>query len=219
MIAPADVPSARFEALRCEVNYNFGSANSQECSKPSRAKQTLPDSLNLAGDSKEAPASHTYRLRDNPRRSRKAVVAQEEMDNLGPGLSSKPSTQVEPGRGSGEPEDTESLVSEAIADMTHLLDFAFRKLIGVKGSSPGLRTIKSVVSPSLIDIAPAVWDLQYLQVTLDVLLALDLANCGHRRWQYTRKLYHRLVQELPDWETLGLQASERKWTISLAVER
>jgi hypothetical protein len=182
MIASPNVPSAQFEGLRCKANYSFGSAKSQTCSKPSRSKQTPPDSLDLAGDAKEAPANHTYRLRDNPRRSRKAVVAQEEMDNVGPGLPSTPSSQFEPGRDSGEPEDTESLVSEAIADMAHLLDFAFRKLIGVKGSSPGLRTIKSMVSPSLIDIAPAVWDLQYLQVRLDALLSLDFANCDHRRW-------------------------------------
>jgi hypothetical protein len=120
------------------------------------------------------------------------------MGNPGPDSSSTPPCQFEPGRDNGEEEDTESLVSEAIADMAHLLDFALRKLIGVKGSSPGLRTIKSMVSPSLIDIAPAVWDLQYLQVSLDVLLSLDIANGDHRRWQDMRKLYHRLVRELPD---------------------
>ncbi|KAK4038692.1 hypothetical protein C8A01DRAFT_47716 [Parachaetomium inaequale] len=47
--------------------------------------------------------------------------------------------------------------------MACLLDFAFRKLIGVKGACPGMRTIKNTALPSLIDIAPAVWDLQYLQ--------------------------------------------------------
>ncbi|KAK4154257.1 hypothetical protein C8A00DRAFT_42920 [Chaetomidium leptoderma] len=47
--------------------------------------------------------------------------------------------------------------------MACLLDFAFRKLIGVRGASPGMRTIKRMVSPSLIGIAPAVWDLRYLQ--------------------------------------------------------
>jgi hypothetical protein len=198
MIAPPDVPSAQFEGLKCEVNYSFGSAKSQTRGKLPWPKQTPPDSLDLAEDAKEAPASHTYRLRDNPRRSRKAAVAQEEMVNLGPGSSSTPSSQVEPGRDNKEPKDTESLVSEAIADMAHLLDFALRKLIGVKGTSPGLRTIKTMASPSLIDIAPAVWDLQYLQVRPHVLLSFDLVNCGHRRWQYTHKSYHRLVRESPD---------------------
>lgn len=52
-----------------------------------------------------------------------------------------------------------------VADMTSLLDFAFQKLIGIKLSSPrkGIRTLKSTSSPSLTDIAPAVWSLQYLQ--------------------------------------------------------
>ncbi|EAQ86625.1 hypothetical protein CHGG_07878 [Chaetomium globosum CBS 148.51] len=47
--------------------------------------------------------------------------------------------------------------------MACLLDFAFRKLIGVRGTCPGMRTIKNLASPSLTEIAPAVWDLQYLQ--------------------------------------------------------
>ncbi|KAK4122693.1 hypothetical protein N657DRAFT_574972 [Parathielavia appendiculata] len=47
--------------------------------------------------------------------------------------------------------------------MACLLDFAFRKLIGIKGAVLGMRTIKSMAAPSLINIAPAVWDLNYLQ--------------------------------------------------------
>ncbi|KAK4241061.1 hypothetical protein C8A03DRAFT_12617 [Achaetomium macrosporum] len=47
--------------------------------------------------------------------------------------------------------------------MGRLLDFALRKLIGVKGVLPGMKILKRMTAPSLIDIAPAVWDLQYLQ--------------------------------------------------------
>ncbi|KAL2185144.1 hypothetical protein L209DRAFT_691579 [Thermothelomyces heterothallicus CBS 203.75] len=47
--------------------------------------------------------------------------------------------------------------------MASLLDIAFRKVIGVKGATPGIKTIKSLASPSLLEIAPAVWDMQYLQ--------------------------------------------------------
>lgn len=177
MIAPPDVPSAQFEGLRCEVNYSFGSAKSQTRNKPPRTQQTPADALDLVGDAEETPPSHTYCRRGNPKRSRKAVVAREGMDNAGPGALSAPSSRS---HDNGEQQDLESLVSEAIGDMAHLLDFAFRKLIGVKGSSPGLRTVRSMVSPSLIGIAPAVWDLQYLQARPHVQPSLNLADCGHK---------------------------------------
>ncbi|KAK3898491.1 hypothetical protein C8A05DRAFT_47215 [Staphylotrichum tortipilum] len=48
--------------------------------------------------------------------------------------------------------------------MACLLDFALRKLVGFKGICPGMRTVRGKRSPSLIEIAPAVWDLQYLQM-------------------------------------------------------
>lgn len=75
-----------------------------------------------------------------------------------------PLSTLEPPFPDCQQEDIETLVAEAIADMACLLDFAFRKLIGVRGISPGMRTIKNLASPSLAEIAPAVWDLQYLQV-------------------------------------------------------
>lgn len=77
-------------------------------------------------------------------------------------------TNSEPRDIDEEQEDLESLVSKAIAEMASLLDFAFGKLVGVRGASPGTRTIKRMETPSLIDIAPTVWDLQYLQVGLYV---------------------------------------------------
>lgn len=180
MIASPDVPLAQFEGLRCEVNYNFGSVRSQTRTKLPRSKQTPPGFLDLGGDTEDALASHSYRLRSDPKRAWKVAVAHEEMDNPGPGLSSISPSQFGPGHDNGEQEDLESLVSEAIAEMSHLLDFAFRKLIGLKGSSPGLRMVKSMVSPSLIDIAPAVWDLRYLQARYHVQLLLNLADWGHR---------------------------------------
>ncbi|KAK4111253.1 hypothetical protein N656DRAFT_712159 [Canariomyces notabilis] len=47
--------------------------------------------------------------------------------------------------------------------MACLLDSALRKLIGIRRISAGVRIVKSTQAHSLIDIAPAVWDLQYLQ--------------------------------------------------------
>ncbi|KAH6850907.1 hypothetical protein B0I37DRAFT_429233 [Chaetomium sp. MPI-CAGE-AT-0009] len=105
------------------------------------------------------PQNDTYALRSNPRPSKKAAVAaQEDVGDTNP-----PSTSESPFP-DHQHETIESLVAEAIAEMARILDFAFRKLIGVRGISPGMRTIKNLVSTSLIEIAPVVWDLRYLQV-------------------------------------------------------
>jgi hypothetical protein len=72
-------------------------------------------------------------------------------------------------------------------EMGRLLDFALRKLVGIKGTSPGMRTIRSRASPSLMDIAPAVWNLQYLQVKPHIpTYVVKSIDHGYRRWRYTR---------------------------------
>lgn len=51
----------------------------------------------------------------------------------------------------------------SIHEMTTLVDVGLRKLLGVGKGPQGFRTSKSGPSPSLMDIAPSVWNLQYLQ--------------------------------------------------------
>lgn len=47
-----------------------------------------------------------------------------------------------------------------------LLDAALRRLIGVgKRAPPGIKTVKKSSAPSLIGVAPAVWNLKYLEVS------------------------------------------------------
>jgi len=48
--------------------------------------------------------------------------------------------------------------------MSVLLETALRKMVGIRGATPGIRVRKRDGSPSLVDIAPAVWNLRYLQV-------------------------------------------------------
>jgi hypothetical protein len=151
---------AQFEALRCQVNFHFRSAKGRS-RKSQLPKKTLADCAG-SEDADHAPTKHSYSRRGNPKRSRKATVAQEESTNSN--LSSTPDFHIASNDDIDQPEDIESLVSKAIADMASLLDLALRKVIGVRGSSPGFRTLKGTSLPTLIDIAPAVWDLQYLQV-------------------------------------------------------
>lgn len=61
--------------------------------------------------------------------------------------------------GTHDPEDW-------IADIPVLVSVALYRLIGVKKAMQGVRTTKNITSVPLIDIAPAVWNLRYLQVRL-----------------------------------------------------
>ncbi|KAK4101509.1 hypothetical protein N658DRAFT_425720 [Parathielavia hyrcaniae] len=84
--------------------------------------------------------------------------------------------------------------------MACLLDFAFRKLFGIKGAVLGMRTIKSMESPSLIDIAPAVWNLNYLQ-TMSIhaqiipWIATGIARLRNGRSSTLREKVDLLVQQ------------------------
>lgn len=161
MIAPPDIPSARFQGLRCKANYHF--------QMPSSTVQVLPQSPvePQKQHAPEAPPSHTYSLRSNPRRTRKAAVAHEEGISTTIVSASTSTSMPEPYQSYHLQENEQSFSPEAmLADMNCLLDFAFRKIIGVKTSSSGIRTVKGLSSPSLVDIAPAVWNLQYLQVRM-----------------------------------------------------
>jgi hypothetical protein len=57
-------------------------------------------------------------------------------------------------RGSGQPE----------TDLDLLVRAAYHKFLGVKKISNGVRVHQDLDGPSLVDIAPAVWNLRYLQV-------------------------------------------------------
>ena len=161
MTAPPDVPSAQFRGLHCEANYGLGPSSRKARNKRRTSKPPAVEPLKLLQHAEESSEKHTYSLRSNPKRSKKAKLAQEESGNAGSRQSMAQSTQLCDQRR----EDLESLAAEAIAEMAYLLDFAFSKLIGVKGVTRGLRTIHNAASPPLMDIAPAVWDLRYLQVT------------------------------------------------------
>ncbi|KAL2019134.1 hypothetical protein VTK56DRAFT_10085 [Thermocarpiscus australiensis] len=160
MIAPSDVPSARFQGLKCEVNYGLG----QSKHKVQTPRDIAADPLSSSQCGPQAPPSHAYNLRSHPKRSRKAVLAQQDISVA---VVSSPSSSDPPSEPSFDETGHESLRSLApeamVAEMAYLLDFAFRKLIGVKRTSSGIRTVKSMPPPSLTDIAPAVWNLRYLQ--------------------------------------------------------
>ncbi|KAK3304314.1 uncharacterized protein B0T15DRAFT_236431 [Chaetomium strumarium] len=155
LIAPSDMPSAQFQGLMCNISFSFDSSDTGVSSK---------EPVSPAGQARQAPLRHTYSLRSNPKRSMKAIEAQEEINDAISDSSSTPDSSIASSLGESGREDQEPLGPEDVVfEMGRLLDFALRKLIGVKGLSPGMKIIKRLAAPSLTDIAPAVWDLQYLQ--------------------------------------------------------
>ncbi|KAK4180331.1 hypothetical protein QBC36DRAFT_356274 [Triangularia setosa] len=87
-----------------------------------------------------------------------------------------------------------------------LLDIAFQKLIGIKKSIPGVRVTKTINDlPSLIDIAPAVWNLPYLQLMavhaqMIPSLASSIARLKHSRSFSLRKKVESLMPGYMDSE-------------------
>lgn len=80
----------------------------------------------------------------------------------------------------------------SIREMTTMVDVGLRKLLGVGKGPQGFRTSKSGPSPSLMDIAPSVWNLQYLQarylprLVYSLLLTLFLSVIGSPCPSHTR---------------------------------
>ncbi|GAB1313253.1 hypothetical protein MFIFM68171_03463 [Madurella fahalii] len=144
MIAPRDVRLAQFQSLTCEVDYCFGISPAGAHASPQPTFEPPSSSQHAPEDRRQS----TYGFRSNPQLSKKAAAPHE-------GTNSPLHF---------EQESTEAFAPEAvIAEMACLLDAALRKLIGDKRTSPKGRAIKNTQPHSLIDIAPAVWNLRYLQ--------------------------------------------------------
>lgn len=212
LIIPPDVPWAQLQGLRCKANYHFDSAKKLPQNKAQSLGRGATSPATSAHDTLVKTPSHSYSLRNNPKRSAKAVVAHEDISNDIYGSPANLMTNSGPRDINEEQEDLESLVSNAIAEMASLLDFAFGKLVGVRGASPGKRTIKRMETPSLIDIAPAVWDLQYLQVSSLHLASTESCLPIYRQCLHTPKSSHPLLPGLLVSRTRSLRVFGRSST-------
>ncbi|KAL2258860.1 hypothetical protein VTK26DRAFT_7668 [Humicola hyalothermophila] len=159
LISPSDVPSARFQTLRCEVNYHLKLSPSETKTRSQLEVESLP----LNECTSEAPSRHTYGLKSNPKRSKKAAAAQEEVDRALASPLASTHTHIESAFS-----DTGRLAPEVIVEeLGRLLDAAFRRLVGLKKLPSGTKAVSSPPLPSLVDIAPAVWNLPYLRVRME----------------------------------------------------
>ncbi|KAK0651435.1 hypothetical protein B0T16DRAFT_453900 [Cercophora newfieldiana] len=148
MIAPEHIPIARFQGLTIEVNFR------PETTQHKRQANSQESLLGSAAEAAVQPPGlqngHAYSLRRNPRPTSRALAAQED-------------TEIQDRRARPKPVSSAPTQDGGTAEMTMLLEVALRKLIGIRGVSPGIKTAKRGESVPLIDIAPAVWNQRYLQ--------------------------------------------------------
>ncbi|KAK0635134.1 hypothetical protein B0T17DRAFT_31799 [Bombardia bombarda] len=166
MIAPPNVPCAKFQGMKCEVNICFGTNKSKRKSEPHTTAPRPTDPTIPKSQPSESPPRHRYGLRSRPKPTKKAMAAQEDMEHMAP-YSTSDTISPSSSRDSGELDQSAfkaPLISEKIlTDISALLDGALHKLIGIKKAPPGTKIVESIPHPPLIDIAPAVWNLRYLQ--------------------------------------------------------
>ncbi|KAK3315020.1 hypothetical protein B0H66DRAFT_605937 [Apodospora peruviana] len=173
-IAQSSIPCGRFQGLKCEINF---------CLDNWRTTQYNDESLrraDLMNGTSATTQKHGYGLRKNPTPSRKAWDCLSEMENMGTDPFSEhplpPGTDITREQEEGE-FALPSVPEITVTDMAALLDSALRKLIGLKKASPGIRSVCGMSSPALTDIAPAVWNLQYLEsMTAHAQLIPSIAN-------------------------------------------
>ncbi|KAK3989796.1 hypothetical protein QBC44DRAFT_77868 [Cladorrhinum sp. PSN332] len=151
LIAPQDVSAAQFQGLNCNINFEFEITHEG----PQDALEDTEIHLANPEEPSQKPPRHNHGLRRNPKRTGKAQRA------MGDALSKSRLTKTPAVKTTlGCAEDLEE---GDIVEMAYMMDIALRKLIGIKKASPGIKFGKTTPVPALVEIAPAVWNLQYLQ--------------------------------------------------------
>ncbi|KAK3951055.1 hypothetical protein QBC32DRAFT_393383 [Pseudoneurospora amorphoporcata] len=162
MIVPPTVTCVKFRGLVCKVNLRIDTSwrGAGEPQRPSNKAnqeitQTEPE---LPVVEETGPGG-----RRNPRRITRTANVKYADTSRQPVRKAHPDTQ--PDSTNSEPDGVIllSISKEEQKKMALFLDVALRKLLGVKHTSPGVKVTEDTQLPSLIDIAPAVWNLRYLQ--------------------------------------------------------
>ncbi|KAK0705321.1 hypothetical protein B0H67DRAFT_380205 [Lasiosphaeris hirsuta] len=154
MIAPSHVPLARFQGLTCELSFHL---HNDEREAKAAQHNTTPQVV--AKDSAQENWGHHYNLRRDPRPTKKVSAVRDDSCPESITASRQVGQLEQDSLGTTSPSKSRM----EIGDMVSLLDVALRRLTGVERVSPGIKTTRSMPSPSLIDIAPGVWNLRYLQ--------------------------------------------------------
>ncbi|KAH8907072.1 hypothetical protein BR93DRAFT_978564 [Coniochaeta sp. PMI_546] len=170
-LSPKDIPCAKLLKVTCSVCY--GSRPRKKCIKKPNKRRKIeePERTRV-----QAP----YGLRHKPQPSKQASerdADEEEEENDDADEDERNKTQKRrhishnPRAGPGtqnaiQPQRNERREpggEELDADVALMIKAALTKLLGIKKTTRGVRVVTDLPGPSLIDIAPAVFNIRYLQ--------------------------------------------------------
>lgn len=165
MISPPTVTCVKFKGLACKVDLKIDTSW-RRAGEPNRPLKKATEEMTQ----KEEPEPRVVNepntgKRRNPRRVATAPSVDYSDTPRRPTRKARPDTQSVSTRSGSDAVILLSISKEEQKEMALFLDVALRKLVGVKHAFPGVKvTGDTPSSPSLIDIAPGVWNLRYLQV-------------------------------------------------------
>jgi hypothetical protein len=165
-LSPKDIPCAKLLTITCDICY--GSRLRKKTAKRRKLEAQQPEHTRVQGP---------YGLRHKPRPFRPAEEAdahEEEEYNRSPArkrsgrastaVNDRPDIEIQPASQNTH-DGSIGLQREGLrGDLVLLIKAAFSKLLGIKKSTQGVRVVRDLPGPSLIDIAPAVFNIRYLQV-------------------------------------------------------
>ncbi|KAK3397314.1 hypothetical protein B0T20DRAFT_500964 [Sordaria brevicollis] len=165
MIVPPTITCVKFKGLMCKLNLRIDTSwGSKAGRKPKRGSSKKPVEEETVQEPEEpsvAGETQPAGKRRNPRRvTRAADVKYTDIVARKP-AARKANTSV---NSDSDQVILLSISKEEAEEMALFLDVALRKLVEVKHNSPGIKVFSGDADfPSLIEIAPAVWNLRYLQ--------------------------------------------------------
>lgn len=154
LLSPQDVPCARLRALSCVVSIQ-PKLNDSKKRKRGSEKQELNG--NRTKTQKRQTQNQIGQLRvteSGPQAMRSSYVDARD------GFEQLISTPVYDG-----------------ADISRLMTCALYALVGIKKQMVGVKLIGKMPSPTLIEVAPAVWSAPYLEVSIRLAACISMRHC------------------------------------------
>ncbi|CCC07482.1 hypothetical protein SMACR_02486 [Sordaria macrospora] len=160
-IVPPPVTCVKFKGLVCKINLQIDASwRAGGRRRPSTKANEEP--IQVEPEPPVAEESGPGKRR-NPRWITRAANVKYADTSRQPDRKARLDTQPDSTNSESDAVILLSISKEEQKEMALFLDVALRKLIGVKHTSPGVKITEDTQFPSLIEIAPAVWNIRYLQ--------------------------------------------------------
>lgn len=160
---PHTLTCVKFRGLSCDINLRLDTSW-RRAGEPKRPSKMADEEIAQVGLKPPVVEESRTGARKNRRRITRTVNVKCTDTSQRQAKKACPVTRPDLANSNSDPVILLSISEEEKKEMALLLDAALRKLIGVKHTFPGVKVTEDRQFPSLIEIAPAVWNLRYLQV-------------------------------------------------------